>query len=168
MKFATFAALFIIAQLALATQADAARIRLRWSKKNLSASLPRGGSRYLNVQKKMLKVRPACEPSQLLSVAAASARSRPPSDAAWSPQVCSGDVVNFYWSGETMGMFGFYSEAHYNSCNKSNLNFMKNIHGAGSFDTKANNSGYRYYAYIPNKGKGDCELKLKIYWDESC
>jgi len=68
-----------------------------------------------------------------------------------------------------MGLFLFDSGAsHWKSCNKSNLNFVKNIRPSGDFNTKANHSGWRYYGYVTKAGKGTCEQKIKIYWDTNC
>ena len=78
-----------------------------------------------------------------------------------------------------MGLYGFYKESHYKSCNKRDLNYMKNTRSSGSFKTKPNRSGWRYYAYITkaddgackygcNKGKGKvkgaCAQKIAIFW----
>ena len=91
----------------------------------------------------------------------------------------SGDKVLFKWRGENMGLYGFYSEAAYRSCSKNRLNYMKNTRGSGDFWTKANRSGWRYYAHISgaqdgackyerkgcHKGvKGGCQAKVKIHW----
>ena len=101
-------------------------------------------------------------------------------------QVCSGDVVHFKWSGEPMGLYGFYTVNHYRKCHKGDLNYMKNTRTWGSFKTKPNNSGWRYYAYITGAGDGACKYgcghsknksnritgtckqKLAIYWSTGC
>jgi hypothetical protein len=80
--------------------------------------------------------------------------------------VCSGDQVQFVWSGEESGLFLMENKSDYDRCSKSNLNFVKNNRPSGSFYTKANNAGWRYYVYIPSGGT--CSLKIAIYWDESC
>lgn len=72
-------------------------------------------------------------------------------------QVCSGDVVHFKWSGEQMGLYGFYNENAYRKCAKGNLNYMKNTRPKGSFKTKPNRSGWRYYAHIGGAGDGACK-----------
>jgi len=72
-------------------------------------------------------------------------------------QVCSGDVVHFQWSGEQMGLYGFYNEKAYRNCAKGNLNYMKNTRAKGSFKTKPNRSGWRYYAHIGGAGDGACK-----------
>jgi hypothetical protein len=94
-------------------------------------------------------------------------------------QVNSGDKVHFKWNGENMGLYGFYKESDYKKCLKGNLNYMKNTRGSGLFSTKANRSGWRYYAHISgaedgackyerkgcHKGvKGSCQAKVKIHW----
>jgi hypothetical protein len=93
--------------------------------------------------------------------------------------VKSGDKVLFRWRRETMGLYGFYSEAHYRKCSKARLNYMKNTRSSGDFWTKANRAGWRYYAHISKaadgackyerKGchksvKGTCQAKIKIHW----
>lgn len=134
--------------------------------------MPRSGGRYLNAAAKEMKVRTE-RPYQSMAAPNEYCQflcphySRAP-HSRLDLQVCSGDVVNFSWSGETMGMFGFYTESAYNSCSKSDLNFIKNIHTSGSFDTKSNESGWRYYAYITDAGHGTCAQKIKIFWDKNC
>lgn len=71
------------------------------------------------------------------------------------PQVCSGDRVKFSWHGQTMNMWMFSSKSDFDSCSKGDLNFLKNPASSGSFQTKANNSGWRYYAAIAGTDKGD-------------
>ena len=100
-------------------------------------------------------------------------------------QICSGDVVNFYWSGETAGMHMFggrefrfngdQGRSDFNSCTvNGDINFLKTENPSGSFDTQGNREGWRYYAYIPGLGKSDtrgghgCKLKLAVYWNKNC
>lgn len=97
--------------------------------------------------------------------------------------LCSGDRLRLEWSGENMGVYGFYTFEHYQSCIKDNLNYIKNTRPSGYFLTKGNRGGWRYFAYITgaddgackygcgtekDKGKqitGTCAQKLAVRWD---
>lgn len=99
-------------------------------------------------------------------------------------QVCSRDVVHFKWSGEQMGLYGFYTQKAFRQCAKGNLNYMKNTRPSGAFKTKGNRSGCRYYAHIGGAGdgackygcgnkknktnyiKGSCEQRVTICWNK--
>ena len=54
------------------------------------------------------------------------------------------------------------------------INFLKTEKNSGNFQTKGNQSGTRYYAYIPGLGKygtrggGGCKLKLGVNWGSRC
>lgn len=71
--------------------------------------------------------------------------------------LCSGDKLKLEWSGENMGVYGFYSLEHYEKCIKDDLNYIKNTRPNGYFLTKANRSGWRYYAYITGADDGACK-----------
>jgi hypothetical protein len=82
-------------------------------------------------------------------------------------QVCSGDKVLFYWGAEKLNMFMFDSRREYDQCSRKNLNFLKNYQTHTTFSTLGNNSGDRYYAFIPSEdgGKGSgCVVKLRVSW----
>ena len=98
--------------------------------------------------------------------------------------LCSGDKLRLEWSGENMGVYGFYTLEHYQDCIKDNLNYIKNTRPSGFFLTKGNRGGWRYYAYITgaddgackygcgtdrDKGKqitGTCAQKIAVRWDK--
>jgi hypothetical protein len=100
-------------------------------------------------------------------------------------QICSGDVLNFYWSGENAGMHMFggreyrfdgdQGRSDFNSCRvNGDINFLKTENPSGNFKNKGNREGWRFYAYIPGLGKYDtrggkgCKLKLAVYWNKNC
>lgn len=71
--------------------------------------------------------------------------------------LCSGDKLRLEWSGENMGVYGFYTLDHYENCIKDDLNYIKNTRPSGYFLTKANRGGWRYYAYITGADDGACK-----------
>ena len=102
--------------------------------------------------------------------------------------LCSGDVLQFSWSGEPgrgIGVYGFFSVEDWQSCTKTpdtELNYMKNQRPSGLFKTKPNRGGWRWYAsfdgaddghckYSCNDGKGisgGCNAKVAVNWDMQC
>jgi hypothetical protein len=54
-----------------------------------------------------------------------------------------------------MNLWMFANKSEYDRCSTSNLNFLKNPTSTGEFYTKPNNSGWRYYAYMPGLDKSN-------------
>jgi len=102
-------------------------VRLLWTTGTMSAVMPQGGSRRFDVDKREM-------------------------------YICSGDIVHFVWSGEPggMGLYGFYKEEEYISCDKRDVNYIKNTRPNGEFKTKANRSGWRYYGHLTGADDGAC------------
>ena len=54
-----------------------------------------------------------------------------------------------------MNLWMLKDSKEYKRCGKSKLNFLKNPARSGTFYTKANRSGWRYYAHIPGLDKSN-------------
>lgn len=80
--------------------------------------------------------------------------------------LCSRDTLYFLWSGENMGLYGFYTKEHYDGCIKDDLNYIKNTRTNGDFLTKPNRGGWRYYAYITGADDGACKYGCGTPQDE--
>ena len=103
-------------------------VRLTWTTGEMSASMPKGGHRRFDAAKREM-------------------------------HICSGDIVHFVWSDEPggMGLYGFYKEEEYISCDKRDVNYIKNTRPNGEFKTKANRSGWRYYGHLTGADDGACK-----------
>lgn len=102
--------------------------------------------------------------------------------------LCSKDVLQFEWAGETgrgLGLYGFFNVEDWQACAKTpdaELNYMKNQRPSGLFKTKPNGSGWRWYAsfdgaddghckFSCSDGKGisgGCNAKVAVNWDMKC
>eukprot|EP00890_Picochlorum_soloecismus_P002460 jgi/Picsp_1/3214/NSC_06054-R1_polysaccharide lyase family 14 protein len=103
-------------------------VRLLWTTGEMSAVMPEGGQRGFDAAKREM-------------------------------YICSGDIVHFVWSDEPggMGLYGFYKEEEYISCDKRDVDYIKNTRPNGEFKTKPNRSGWRYYGHLTGADDGACK-----------